>query len=31
MDDVLYLGVVVAAFGLLWAFVQGCAALRKGQ
>jgi hypothetical protein len=29
MDDVLYLGITVLAFAILWAFVQGCEALRR--
>jgi nitrogen fixation-related uncharacterized protein len=29
MDDLLYLGVTVVAFIILWAFVWGCEALRK--
>jgi hypothetical protein len=29
MDDLLYIGVTLGAFGLLWAFVRGCAALLK--
>ncbi len=29
MDDLLYLGVAVIAFALLWAFAWACEALRE--
>lgn len=31
MDDLLYLAITVVAFGLLWAFVQACAALGRAE
>jgi hypothetical protein len=29
MNDLLYVGVVVISFALLWAFARGCEVLRK--
>ncbi len=29
MDDLLYLGITIVAFIILWAFVRGCEALSK--
>ncbi len=29
MDDLLYVGVIVISFGLLWAFARGCEVLGR--
>jgi hypothetical protein len=29
MGDLLYVGIVIVAFAILWAFIQGCDVLRR--